>query len=86
MFGSILNLPSQIIKTTIGSPSQIISSINSAIQLPVKLTENISNAVGSGISTASDIVLGVVNKASDMLSSPVLLIGAAVVLIIVISK
>ncbi len=86
MFGSILNLPSQIIKTTIGLPSQIISSINSAIQLPVKLTENISKAVGSGISTASDTVLGVVNKASDMLFSPVLLIGAAVVLLIVITK
>ncbi len=90
MFGSIFNLQSQIIKTTIGLPSQIILSINSAIQLPVKLTDNIYNAVGSGISTisttVSDTGFGVVNKASDMLSFPAVLIGAAVVLIIVINK
>ena len=90
MLDSILGLPSQIISTTggllnniIAIPGQLVSSVSSSIGA----VSNVAGQTVQGIANvAGNTVQGVASTATDLLSSPVVIIGIGIVLVILLKN
>lgn len=76
---SIIGLPSQII-STVGNTFQSILSI------PGQVSGNIKDTIVPVAQTAGQTLSSITSSATDLFSSPLLIVGAAVVLILILKK
>jgi len=91
---SILGIPSQIISTTggllnnlISIPGQLVGTVTSSIGGTIGAVSNVAgNTIGSVANSAANTVQGVASSATNLLSSPVVIIGVGIVLVILLKK
>ena len=76
---SILGIPSQIISTTGGL-------LNNIIAIPGQLVGSVSSSIGAVANVAGNTVQGVASSATNLLSSPIVIIGIGIVLVILLKK
>ena len=76
---SILGIPSQIIGTIGGLANNIIS-------IPGQLVGTVTSSIGSVANIAANTVQGVASSAGNLLSSPVVIIGIGILLVILLKK
>ena len=76
---SLLGIPSQIISTTGGL-------LNNIISIPGQLVGTVTGSIGAVANTAGQTVQGVASSATNLLSSPVVIIGIGIVLVILLKK
>ena len=90
MFGSILGLPSQIIGTVgniatgiLAIPGQLVGTVTGSINT---VANTAGNTLGSVVNTAGQTVQGITSTATNLLSSPVVIIGIGIVLVILLKR
>ena len=76
---SILGIPSQIISTTGGL-------LNNIIAMPGQLVGSVTGSIGAVANVAGNTVQGVASTATNLLSSPIVIIGIGIVLVILLKK
>ena len=76
---SILGIPSQIIGTIGGLANNIIA-------IPGQLVGTVTSSIGSIANTAGQTVQGVALTATGLLSSPVVIIGVGIILVVLLKK
>ena len=92
MFGldSLLGLPSQLIKivTDVATmPITMVNSLGSTLTNTVSaFTQPIAGVANNLVNTTGAAVQNVTSSVTDVFSSPILLIGGAVVLLMVLKK
>jgi hypothetical protein len=78
----------------LGLPGQLLNSVTQIVTQPLQVfggvANNVTNTAGSVLNNATNTVGNAVNNATstvtDLFNSPVLLIGGAVVLLIILKK
>jgi len=87
---SLLGIPSQIIGTVgniatgiLAIPGQLVGTVTGSINT---VANTAGNTVGAIANTAGQAVQGVASSATNLLSSPVLIIGVGIVLVILLKK
>ena len=87
---SLFGLPSQIIGTVgniatgiLAIPGQLVGTVTGSINT---VANTAGNTVGAIANTAGQAVQGVASSATNLLSSPVLIIGVGIVLVILLKK
>ena len=87
---SLLGIPSQIINTTggllnnlISIPGQLVGTVTGSINT---VANTAGNTLGLVVNTAGQAVQGVATSATNLLSSPVVIIGVGIVLVILLKK
>ena len=87
---SLLGLPSQIIGTIgglanniISIPAQLVGTVTGSINT---VANTAGNTVGAIANVAGNTVQGITSTATNLLSSPVLIIGIGIVLVILLKK
>ena len=87
---SLLGLPSQIISTTggllnnlISIPAQLVGTVTGSINT---VANTAGNTIGSVANSAGQTVQGIASSATNLLSSPIVIIGIGIVLVILLKK
>ena len=85
---SILGIPSQIISTNlISRPGQLVGTVTSSIGSSIGAVSNVAGQTVQGIANvAGNTVQGVASTATGLLSSPIVIIGIGIVLVILLKK
>jgi len=91
---SLLGIPSQIISTTggllnniIAIPGQLVGSVTSSIGGTIGAVSNVAgNTIGAVANTTGQTLQGVASTVTNLLSSPVVIVGVGIVLVILLKK
>jgi len=87
---SIFGLPSQIIGTIGGLANNIISLPGQIVGSVTGSINNVANTAGSTIGNVANVAgntaQGIASSATNLLSSPVVIIGVGIVLVILLKK
>ena len=87
---SLFGLPSQIIGTVgniatgiLAIPGQLVGTVTGSINT---VANTAGNTIGNVANTAGQTMQGVASTATNLLSSPVLIIGVGIVLVVLLKK